>query len=276
MKFHKKTLLGIIPLVLGCLFLVFSFNEKKGSIHITRASEQKVIDRGKFVIRMLALGNGIPGHDDHGLYQLGRVDHATLQGGTLVKMHLHHNDEILSYMRKGTMVHTDSKDNKVPIHQQYLMMMNSGSGFYHEEAVPDDGEKVEMLQIFIRPRADELTPQVQFHKLEQVYSVNKWRLIGGNENSKAPLKINSDIEVRDIRLKEGKIQLPPLGGSKAGYLYVFDGEVSLPEHNEVLGKGDAVLIEGELLSIQAKATADLVLFIMDKEASFSKNGLYAR
>ncbi|WP_433836232.1 pirin family protein [Flavobacterium anhuiense] len=275
MGLNKKKIFWLTPVILSGLFAVFSFIEKKGSIHIIRASEGKVIDRGKFVIRLLPLGDAVPGHKDHGLYQLGRVDHAALEPGTVVKMHLHHNDEILSYMRKGTMVHTDSKDNKVPIHKQYLMMMNSGSGFYHEEAVADDGEKVEMLQIFIRPRADELTPQVQFYQLDDPYSINKWRLIGGNKESSAPLKINSDIEVYDIRLKEGKIALPALG-SKAAYLYVFEGEAGLSEKGELLHKGDAVYAEGEELSLEAKAASDLVLFVMDKKAVFSKNGLYAK
>lgn len=244
-------------------------------IHISRASGQRVINQGKFIIRLLPLGKDIPGHNDHGIYQLGRIDHATLEGGTLVKMHLHHNDEILSYMRKGTMVHKDSNGNEVPIHNTYLMMMNAGSGFYHEESVPDGGETVEMLQIFMRPGADELPPNVQFYEFAEPYSINKWRLIGGNEHSTAPLKINSEIAVYDIRVENGKVPLPPLD-NRTGYLYVFDGTVSIPEEQLSLSKGDALLIEDAALSVEAGAAADLVYFVLDKQAPVSRNGLYAR
>ena len=244
-------------------------------IHLTRASQRGIINRGKFIVRSLLLGKGIPGHNDRGLYQLGRVDHATLEGGTLIPMHLHRNDEILSYMRKGTMLHKDSHENTVPVNNKYLMMMNAGSGFYHEEGVSEDSKTVEMLQIFMRPRVDDLKPQVQFYELEEEYSINRWRLVGGNEKSSAPLKINTEIEVYDARIREGQIEIPELG-DKAGYLYVFDGEARIPEQQLELAKGDAIFLENENPVVQTEETADIVLFVLDKNAGFSRNGLFAR
>ena len=243
--------------------------------HIIRASEQRVINQGKFIIRLLPLGNAVPGHNDHGLYQLGRVDHATLEAGTLVPMHLHRDDEILSYMLRGTMEHKDSQGNVGSINNTNLMMMNAGSGFYHEEGVPDGGETVEMLQIFIRPRADGLTPRVQFHQPDEAYSINKWRHIGGNEQSSAPLIINSEIDIYDTRILNGRVDLPQFE-DKTAYLYVFDGSLNVPELDENLKKGDAILIEQEVFSVQSTETADLVLFVLDKEAKYSKNGLFAQ
>ena len=244
-------------------------------VHITRASQRRIFDQGKFVIRLWPLGRDIPGHKDHGLYQLGRVDHATMESGTLVPMHLHRNDEILSYVRKGAMLHKDSEGNTVPVSSTYLMMMNAGSGFYHEESVAEEGEAVEMLQIFMRPRVDGLKPQVQFYEPEEEYSINRWRLIGGNEKSSAPLKINTEIEVYDARIREGQIEIPELG-DKTGYLYVFDGEARIPEQQLELKKGDAILLENENPLVQSQETADLVLFVLDKNVGFSRNGLFAR
>jgi len=77
-------------------------------IHVSRAHESQVIDQGKFVIKLVPLGSALDNHNDQGLYQLGRLDHAMLQPGVTVPMHLHRNDEILSYMRRGTMHHTPS------------------------------------------------------------------------------------------------------------------------------------------------------------------------
>ena len=242
--------------------------------HIIRASGQQIIDQGKFIIRPIPLGNLMPGHDDHGLYQLGRLDHATLEAGALVPMHLHRNDEILSYIRKGTMAHKDSQGNVVIMNNTNLMMMNAGSGFYHEEGVPDDGETIEMLQIFMRPRADGLIPKVQFHQHE-AYSLNKWRHIGGNEQSSAPLKINTEIDVYDARIQNDKIELPELK-NKTGYLYVFDGKMRIPEIHESFKKSDAIIVEQEMLSVASEETADVILFMLNKDAEFSRNGLYAQ
>jgi hypothetical protein len=57
------------------------------------------------------------------------------------------NDEILSYIWRGTMVHEDSAGYRIPLSPRKLMMMNAGRGFWHEESTPS--EPVEMLQIFV-------------------------------------------------------------------------------------------------------------------------------
>ncbi|MBL7911228.1 MAG: pirin family protein [Bacteroidia bacterium] len=277
MKYFKKKApkLILIGFTIISFSAFFSFIKKENKmIHISRASEQRIINQGKFIIRLLPLGKNIPNHKDNGIYQIGRIDHATLEGGTFVPMHLHHNDEILSYLRKGKMVHKDSNGNVETVHSKHLMMMNSGSGFYHEEGVPEDGETVEMLQIFMRPRADELPPKVQFTNLPESHGINKWRLIGGNEKSDAPLKINTDVLLYDATIEKGKVALPALSG-KSGYLYVFDGNIVIPGKDIKLSKGDAIFFEDEELSVETDNKADLVFFILDKYSAVSKNGLYA-
>ena len=121
-------------------------------IHISKANKRKKVSRGPFTSRFLPLGKTVKDSDDHGIAQIGRLEHATLEGGALVPMHLHQNEEILSYLRKGTMHHKDSDRNEVPIHKKHLMLMNAGSGIYHEEGVPEGDETVEMLQILFVPK----------------------------------------------------------------------------------------------------------------------------
>ena len=86
---------------------------------------------------------------DLALGPLSALDHANLQVGKVVKMHEHKNDEILSYMWRGSMVHEDRAGHRIPISAKKLMMMNAGESFWHEESVPD--QPVEMLQIRARP-----------------------------------------------------------------------------------------------------------------------------
>jgi quercetin 2,3-dioxygenase len=248
---------------------------KNGMINITKASERRIINQGKFIIRMLPLGLSIPNYNDRGLYQIGRIDHATLQAGVVVPMHLHRDDEILSYMRKGIMHHKDSNGNDIAINNQYLMMMNAGRGFYHEESVKDGDETVEMLQLFFRPGEDRLSPQVQFHKFENPIDENKWRLIGGNESTGAPLKINTEVAVYDILLKSKQIETPIPRTNKEGFLYVFDGEAKIENNGEIIEKGDSVFFE-EIPTLSTDSEAVLVYFELDKNASYSRNGLYAQ
>ncbi|WP_069132970.1 pirin family protein [Rhodohalobacter halophilus] len=114
-------------------------------IHISKANTRRKVSRGPFTSRFLPLGRLLPEWNDHGLAQIGRLEHATLEAGALVPMHMHQNEEILSYLRKGTMLHKDSDENDLGIHNKYFMLMNAGSGIYHEEGVREGGETVEML-----------------------------------------------------------------------------------------------------------------------------------
>lgn len=109
-------------------------------IHISKANKRRKLSRGSFTTRLLPLGRTIEDSDDHGFAQIGRLEHAKLEEGALVPMHLHQNEEILLYIRKGTMHHKDSDKNDIGIHSKNLMLMNAGSGIHHEEGVPM-GEK---------------------------------------------------------------------------------------------------------------------------------------
>lgn len=270
------TVIGITLIGLICFAFANLDNAKnEPMIHITKASERRIINQGKFIIRMLPLGLNIPGYNDKGLYQIGRIDHATLQGGTVVGMHLHRDDEILSYMRKGIMHHKDSKGSDIAINNQYLMMMNAGSGFYHEEAVEEGDETVEMLQLFFRPKKDGLTPQVQFHQFENPIEKNRWRIIGGHEGTGAPLMINTEIVVYDLLLESAPIETPVLKTNKVGFLYIFDGSAKIENNGASIEKGDAVYFD-EVLKLSTDSEATLVYFELDTKATFSRNGLYAQ
>ena len=100
-------------------------------------------------------------------------------------------------------------------------------------------------------------------------------MIGGNEDSRAPLKINSEVLFYDVRLKNATIATPELNGL-SGLLYIFDGEVELSGKGVGLSKGDSVFFKDEQLSLKASSAADMVLFVLNEAAKFSRNGLYSR
>lgn len=244
---------------------------------ISRASERHIIDKGKFIIRMVSPGRAVHDTaDSFGLGPLGRMDHSTLEPGMVIPMHPHVNDEILSYMRKGQMMHRDSHGHVELLYGHYMMMMNAGKLFYHEETCMDDADdKIEMLQIFFRPKEDDLEPKVQFHNFEFYHSLDIWRMIGGPEDSDAPLKIRSEAWFFDTHLHKSTIATPELEkDGHVGFLYVFEGSVS--SDGEVFSKGDSVVLENEQILLTANESADLVFFILDKKSPYSRNGMYAR
>jgi redox-sensitive bicupin YhaK (pirin superfamily) len=184
-------------------------------------------------------------------------------------MHQHVNDEILSYMWRGTMVHEDSDGNRVELSSSRVMMMGAGSGFWHEESVPD--EPVEMLQIFIRPEATDLPPRVQFWERPEPAPGTGWQLLAGPAGSDAPLTIRQRVWVFDARPVAGdELTIPSFPGMTP-WVYLLDG--SATAGGQRLGKGDALTdLDAPLPPIRVDSDAVLVAFLVDRSAPASLRG----
>ena len=230
---------------------------------------------GGFGIQILYPGLIIPELNDTGFSTIGRIDQARITPGTLIPMHPHKNDEILTYLRRGKVKHKDSEGHSALISNQQLMMMNAGSRFYHEEKVLEEGEVLEGLQIFIRPEIENLNPQVQFYQLSETYSINQWRKIAG-KGSDYPLQIRSNTWIMDMQLQKGEeVLLPELSIENTSFLfYVFSGEIKV-NANIQLNTGESVLIENELPTFLALETTDIVLFITQTNAKHYDGGMYS-
>ena len=230
---------------------------------------------GGFGIQILYPGLIRPQLNDTGFSTIGRIDHARITPGTLIPMHPHRDDEILTYLRSGQVKHIDSERYTGIISNRRLMMMNAGADFYHEEKVLDESGVLEGLQIFIRPETAGLRPQVQFYGLPETYSNNRWRKIAGKGDD-YPLKIRSNTWIMDLRLEKGQeIVLPEAPSENSAFLfYVFEGKVHVNQ-TMALATGESALIESENPTFRAVETSDIVLFITVTDAIHFNGGMYS-
>jgi len=232
--------------------------------HLVRA-------HGPFQLRRIWPGVSLGRTDDAGFGGLGLIDHARLQPGLVVKMHEHRNDEIISYLRSGRMQHTDSAGRSEVISPDRLMVMNAGAGFSHEEAVPGD-DPIEMLQIFVRPEAANVDAGVQFVSLDKTESIDRWRLLAGPVGSAAPSFVRQAIYLYDTHLSAGgSIDLPTVPGFDR-WLYVFRGAVSVGDKQAETHTALTISADQTALEVTASREADLVLFLVNRQASFSRAG----
>jgi redox-sensitive bicupin YhaK (pirin superfamily) len=238
-------------------------------LHILRSNASRSFAQGPFKIRRVRPGAILGPGADSALGPFSVFDHANLAVGTVVRMHEHVNDEILSYMWRGTMVHEDSAGHRIPISPAKLMMMNAGKSFWHEESTPDVA--VEMLQIFVRPREADLPGEVHFYDRPSDFNAGRWNLIAGPEASDAPLKFRQQVIVYDVHPKAGQELSLPTAGQMTPWLYVMDGTVSMGDVR--LEKGDAVTdLERPLPELRAESDATVVLFLADRSAQASTAG----
>ncbi|AEV96994.1 pimeloyl-CoA dehydrogenase [Niastella koreensis] len=238
-------------------------------------NQQKIVkNNGGFGIEILFPGKGI-GSEDSGIGTIGRIDQATVTPGTLVPMHPHKDDEILTYLRSGVVQHKDTEGNIEVITNKRLMMMNAGAQFQHEELVLPEGGVLTALQIFIRPEIGGLIPKVQFYDFPEAISRNEWREVAGKDDT-FPLQIRSNSWIYDIRLEQGKQQsLPVLPLKDATCLvYLFDGLLAVNE-NINIQKGESLVVEDEKILLKAVEDCNIVLFVTDRNARVFKEGMYS-
>lgn len=239
-------------------------------MEIIKASEKRSYGDGVFHIEILYPGKAL-GLKDTGFYTIGRIDHANFNPPGIVPMHPHRDDEILSYMRSGVVLHRDSSGYQKSLDGFTMMMMNAGSGLQHEESAQ---QALEMLQIFMRPSENGLEPKVQFHQFENLYSENQWRLVAGNHQT-APLDLRTDSNIFDARISAGNsLTVPVLSPEKViNFLYCFNGSVRVGDN--VLDKGDSVIFNDEAVTIKAIEESDLVLFQIVEQARYSDTGMFS-
>ncbi|KFC65285.1 putative Pirin-like protein [Bosea sp. LC85] len=238
---------------------------------IVAPDTHQVRAQGPFQLRRIWPGVSLGRAEDAGFGGLGVIDHARLKPGLVVRMHQHRNDEIISYLRSGRMKHTDSAGRSEIISRDRLMVMNAGRGFSHEEEVVGDGS-IDMLQIFVRPAAADLEPAVQFVDLNDLERMDQWRLLSGPVGSGAPSYVRQAIYLYDTQLSAGKsASLPSMPGFDR-WLYVFNGAVSVGDQRADTHTALTIGPEEFALPVNASVDTDLVLFLVDRGAPFSRAG----
>ncbi|MFC4988469.1 pirin family protein [Saliphagus infecundisoli] len=231
-------------------------------------------DQGGFRTAFDFPGRNLPGHDDHGYGPLATVVESVLDPGTLIGMHPHRNEEIISWVPAGVMRHDDREGNRLVTDPESLLVMNAGSGFWHEERTTDDDPPLRMLQIFVRPRELDLEPGIQHGPVPDPTS-GEWRHLFGPEGSGAPFSVRNDVDLYDVRLERGReTELPAMAGRDA-YVYVFEGEIGVGDAR--LGQGEsALLVGGGSEPIRATEESVVVAFLIDPDAPVTRQGTIGR
>ena len=227
------------------------------------------IEDGAFHIRRMRPGMGSPNSPSGALGPLSVVDHAIVGSGTTIAMDEHKDDEILSYIDSGHLVHEDTSGNRITLSANRLMMMNAGAGLSHEESAPTGA--VEMLQIFVRPAKSALPGLVTFFERPQGRQANVWNLIAGPAECLAPLTFRNDVTVFDAQLAAGARLGVPRQAGKTTWVYVFRGAVRA--HAIVLEKGDAFAVPSPTIQeIEALEPTLLVAFVTNPAAPGVRTG----
>jgi len=233
-------------------------------------------NQGKFRIHFNFPGRVLPDHDDHGYGPLATVVESFMDPGTLIRMHQHRNEEIISWVPDGVMRHEDRQNNSLVTDRDHLMVMNAGSGFWHAEETYEDDPPLRMLQIFVRPHTLDLEPTIQHEPIPDSMP-NTWRHLFGPDDSDAPLFVRNDVHFYDCQLDAGRTVRLPSHSDWDTYVYVFEGAVTADDGAVTLGYTESGLVtdEGEV-SVTASEDSILVAFCVDPDAQITRQGTIGR
>ncbi|WP_417936034.1 pirin family protein [Haloarcula saliterrae] len=231
-------------------------------------------NQGKFRIHLNFPGHAVPEHDDHGYGPLATVVESFMDPGTLIRMHQHRNEEIVSWVPDGVMRHDDRQGNELVTDSEHLMVMNAGSGFWHAEETYGDDPPLRMLQIFVRPHSLNLEPNIQHGPIPDA-APDEWRYLFGPEDGDAPLYVRNDVHFYDCRLDpDATVTLPSRAGCVT-YLYVFDGAVTVED--EPVGYTESALVPADSeVRVTATERSTVVAFCINPEAPITRQGTIGR
>jgi len=182
-----------------------------------------------------------------------------VQPGHGFPTHGHRDMEIITYILQGALEHRDSMGHGSIIRRGDAQRMSAGTGVTHSEANPSPNAPVHLLQIWIIPSEQDLTPEYEEKRFSDEEKRNQLRLIVSPDASEDSVRIHQDAKVFASLLDEGKGVDHALDNGRSAWLQVAAGSVTLNDVALKQGDGAAVSQESSL-RIVAQEPAEVLLF----------------
>ncbi len=167
--------------------------------------------------------------------------------------------EIITYIISGALQHCDSMGNTSVIRPGELQRMSAGTGVTHSEYNPSADAPTHLLQIWITPEREGLTPSYEQREFPEAERRGRLRLIASRAGREGSVTIHQDAEVYDAALVEGEeLTHEPRKGRHA-WLQLVSGSLSLNGVELKAGDG-AAASEEERLVVRAAEPSEFILF----------------
>ncbi|WP_039661377.1 MULTISPECIES: pirin family protein [Pantoea] len=219
-------------------------------MNIVRANPEQLFEYGPFTVRRQRPGAA--------LSPLISVDLMSLKLDARIPMQQHQNEEVFTYLWRGSMQHQDSNGERTQLSAKKVMVVNAGEGVQYEESVPL--YEAELLQAVIRPSQPGGEAMTQVLERDQGIMTNGWTELAGPETSDAPLELRQEVYIYDTLLaRNHTLNVPSMPGFVA-YLTVLEGIIRVGDHR--LGRGDAFSGLDDTIEIVGDREANLVCFLV--------------
>ncbi|WP_310428064.1 pirin family protein [Chamaesiphon sp. VAR_48_metabat_135_sub] len=173
--------------------------------------------------------------------------------------HGHRDMEIVTYVLSGALQHQDSLGTGAVIYPGEVQRMTAGTGITHSEFNHSPSESVHLLQIWIIPDTENLTPSYEQKAFTPEEKQGKLCLVASRDGRDGSVTIHQDANmyVGVIAANDSiSYQVQP---DRSVWLHVARGEVTLDDR--ILAAGDAVIYPGgSKLELSSSSSGEILLF----------------
>lgn len=175
--------------------------------------------------------------------------------------HPHRDMEIITYILSGSLRHRDSMGNGEDIRAGEVQLMRAGTGVTHSEFNASADDPVHLLQIWIMPSEQGLTPGYWQKFFSDADKRGRWCLLVSPDAAAGSLRIHQDVRLSAALLDGAETLDYPIATGRKVYLHVARG--NLAANGFALNAGDALMFSGEQQVVLAAAqNAEVLLFDM--------------
>jgi redox-sensitive bicupin YhaK (pirin superfamily) len=173
--------------------------------------------------------------------------------------HPHRDMEIITYVLEGALEHKDSMGNGTVITPGEVQRMSAGTGIRHSEKNSSADEDVHLLQIWIIPDEQGLTPSYEQKMFEAEEKRGRLRLIASNDGRDGSVTVHQDANLYAALLEPGEEVTHQLSPGRHAWVQVARGELEL--NGQLLQQGDGVAASDESkLKMKGREASEILLF----------------
>jgi redox-sensitive bicupin YhaK (pirin superfamily) len=194
-----------------------------------------------------------------GFRSLRVINEDFVAAGRGFPMHGHRDMEIITYILEGALQHEDSMGNGSVIRPGDVQRMTAGTGVRHSEKNASDRERVHLLQIWILPNAEDLTPGYEQKAFTEEERRGHLRLIASTDGRDGSVRLNQDVSLFASILGADQETERAMDSARFAWIQVARGAISV--NGENAEQGDGLVVVGESnLKIKAREDAEILLF----------------
>ena len=173
--------------------------------------------------------------------------------------HPHDNMEIITIPLAGAIKHKDSSGGEGVIESGDVQIMSAGSGIRHSEYNASHYDMLNLLQIWIFPKEQNIAPRYEQKTYFADERVNKFQTVVSPEKSDASLWINQDAWLSLAEIEEGeKVDYQVHKAGNGVYAFVIDGNATIADAE--LNKRDALgITDADAIAVEAKSKTSLLM-----------------